>query len=76
MNLFIPSGHKIGKPVPLFTKIEVAKLEELKKKYGGIQQSSGQPAKTPSSRIFQSAAEAEKAVADQVSFGLRESSGH
>lgn len=33
----LPVGHKLGEPSPLFAKIEVAKIEELKKKYAGTQ---------------------------------------
>lgn len=33
----LPSGHKIGKPAPLFSKIDLARVEELKSKYGGVQ---------------------------------------
>ena len=32
---FLPFGHKIGTPAPLFQKLEVATGEELKKKYAG-----------------------------------------
>jgi methionyl-tRNA synthetase len=31
-------GHQINKPAPLFVKIDVARIEELKQKYGGVQQ--------------------------------------
>lgn len=54
----LPSGHKIGKPAPLFTKIETAHVEELKAKYGGKQQSDDSPK--------QSVAELEAAIAKQV----------
>ncbi|KAI4467948.1 methionine--trna ligase [Holotrichia oblita] len=33
----LQSGHKIGKPAPLFTKIEQDRLEELKHKFAGKQ---------------------------------------
>lgn len=33
--IFLPSGHKIGKPKPLFVKMEKSFVEEMKKKYGG-----------------------------------------
>lgn len=33
----LPSGHKIGKPFPLFKKIEDKDVEALRKKYGGKQ---------------------------------------
>lgn len=32
---YLPSGHKIGKPSPLFQKLETAQIEELKKRYAG-----------------------------------------
>lgn len=35
----LQSGHKIGKPAPLFTKIEQDRLEELKQKFAGKQAS-------------------------------------
>ncbi|XP_058057768.1 methionine--tRNA ligase, cytoplasmic [Anopheles bellator] len=38
----LPSGHRIGKPAVLFSKIEDSRLAELKTKYGGQQ-----PAKEP-----------------------------
>lgn len=37
MQRYFKVGHVIGKPAPLFTKIEASKLEELKVKYGGQQ---------------------------------------
>lgn len=40
LNL-LPSGHVIGKPAPLFAKIEQEKLDELKKRFAGKQQSNG-----------------------------------
>lgn len=33
----LPTGHKLGEPSPLFTKIDVAKIEELKQKFAGSQ---------------------------------------
>lgn len=36
LNLLI-TGHKLGDPSPLFGKIEVEKIEELKKKFAGKQ---------------------------------------
>ncbi|XP_076249533.1 methionyl-tRNA synthetase 1 [Calliopsis andreniformis] len=33
----LPAGHKIGKPSPLFKKIEDKDVEELRKQYGGKQ---------------------------------------
>ncbi|XP_043674180.1 methionine--tRNA ligase, cytoplasmic [Vespula pensylvanica] len=40
MNM-LPSGHKIGKVSPLFTKIEDQLIEELRKKYAGKQETNG-----------------------------------
>ncbi|KAF2893703.1 hypothetical protein ILUMI_12476 [Ignelater luminosus] len=34
----LPPGHKLGKPSPLFSKIEQARVEELKKQFAGKQQ--------------------------------------
>ncbi|XP_049882572.1 methionine--tRNA ligase, cytoplasmic [Pectinophora gossypiella] len=34
---YLPAGHVIGKPEPLFSKLEPERLEELKKKYAGTQ---------------------------------------
>lgn len=67
MQLYLKSGHKIGKPAPLFTKIEQQRLDELKKKYGGSQ--AGSKDSTPSSATptvaLKTAKEAEAAVAAQ-----------
>lgn len=62
MQLYLQPGHKIGKPAPLFTKIEQDRLNELKKRYGGAAQenATSTPANTP-----QSVADAEAAVAKQ-----------
>ncbi|XP_044761926.1 methionine--tRNA ligase, cytoplasmic [Coccinella septempunctata] len=35
---FLPEGHVIGEPSPLFTKIEESQIEELKKRFGGKQE--------------------------------------
>lgn len=40
LRTILPPGHRIGKPIVLFTKIEDARIEELKKKFGGQQQQS------------------------------------
>lgn len=42
----LPPGHKIGKPSPLFTKIEDQLIEELRKKYAGKQEPNGTQSKT------------------------------
>jgi len=66
MSLLLRAGHKINKPVPLFTKIEQVTIEELKKKYGGVQETkdAAKP-KHERSILFNSVEEAEKAVSDQ-----------
>lgn len=66
MSQLLPNGHKINKPAPLFTKIEQSVIDELKKKYGGVQQEkdSAKP-KAEKSKLFNSVEEAEKAVTDQ-----------
>lgn len=65
MFLLLKPGHKINKPVPLFTKIEQTFIDELKKKYGGVQQAKDSTPKPEKSKLFDNVAEAEKAVADQ-----------
>ncbi|XP_075225547.1 methionyl-tRNA synthetase 1 isoform X2 [Lycorma delicatula] len=40
ITMFIKPGHKIGKPVPLFTKIEQSLVDDLKKRFAGKQQES------------------------------------
>lgn len=37
MNILLPEGHKIGKPEPIFNKIELSTVEELKKMFSGRQ---------------------------------------
>ncbi len=37
LGLLLRSGHKIGTPVPIFKKIEATQIEELRKKYSGLQ---------------------------------------
>uniref|UniRef100_A0A1B0AAR1 Methionine--tRNA ligase, cytoplasmic n=1 Tax=Glossina pallidipes TaxID=7398 RepID=A0A1B0AAR1_GLOPL len=37
IDMLLPSGHKIGKPAPIFTKLEQDFIEEMKKKYSGPQ---------------------------------------
>lgn len=65
MFLLLKSGHKINKPVPLFTKIEQTFIDELKKKYSGVQQTKDATLKPEKSKLFNNVEEAEKAVADQ-----------
>lgn len=56
LNL-LRSGHVIGKPAPLFAKIEPETLEQLKKRFGGKQQTNG---------LKLDRASLEAAVAEQV----------
>lgn len=64
IRMLLPTGHKIGKPAPLFAKIEQTLIDELKKKYAGSQATveAGKKGEV----AFKSVAEAEKAVSDQA----------
>lgn len=57
MLQYFEAGHKIGKPSPLFAKIEASRLEELKQKYGGQQEVVAVP-----EQQYKSAADIEKAI--------------
>ncbi|KAH8290278.1 hypothetical protein KR054_001553 [Drosophila jambulina] len=57
-TLLLPAGHKIGKPAPLFAKLEQSFIDELKTRFGGAQ--------TTAVQSQGSAAELEKAVQDQA----------
>lgn len=60
------SGHKIGRPVALFTKIEQAQLDDLKKRYGGNQMATNPPTNGSSNApALNSVTEAERAIAAQ-----------
>lgn len=37
MSLLLTEGHVIGKPSPIFTKIEQSEIDKFKTKYGGVQ---------------------------------------
>ena len=39
VTTMLPAGHKLGKPTPLFTKIEAQQVEILRQKYAGKQDS-------------------------------------
>lgn len=66
MSQLLQAGHKINKPVPLFTKIEQSVIDELKKKYGGVQQGKDAPKpKQEKSKLFNNVEEAEQAVNEQ-----------
>lgn len=64
MRLLLPAGHQIGKPAPLFVKIEQQLIDELKVKYAGAQQT--EDAGKKGEVAFKSLEEAEKAVAVQA----------
>lgn len=64
IQMSLPHGHRIGKPAPIFAKIEQARIDELKKKYAGVQQTTETSKKGEVD--FKSAADAEKAIAAQA----------
>lgn len=57
---YFKDGHKIGKPSPLFTKIEQTRLDELKAKYGGQQQTVKTAAVEPP--VFKTVEDVQKAI--------------
>ncbi|XP_073813563.1 methionyl-tRNA synthetase 1 [Musca autumnalis] len=59
VSILLQAGHKIGKPAPLFAKLEQSFIEEMKKKYAGPQVTASSPA------AGQSVADLEKAVQEQ-----------
>ncbi|KAK7794459.1 hypothetical protein R5R35_003822 [Gryllus longicercus] len=44
----LPTGHHIGKPKPLFAKIETAQIDKLKQQFSGRQKSASPEKSTPS----------------------------
>lgn len=61
--ILLPTGHKIGKPLPLFQKIEQSRIDELKKKYSGSQNEQSNNSNDKSSNIvFKTINDAEKAI--------------
>ncbi|XP_059620184.1 methionine--tRNA ligase, cytoplasmic [Phlebotomus argentipes] len=65
VKMWLKPGHKIGKPEPLFVKIEPARIEELKKKYAGAQAGNAQAPKSQEPLPTMTVAELEKAVLQQ-----------
>ena len=63
LQLYLKAGHKIGKPVPLFEKIEQSRLDELKKQYGGVQEET-KPTAAQNAGV-QSAGDVEKLITEQ-----------
>uniref|UniRef100_A0A182SAZ8 methionine--tRNA ligase n=1 Tax=Anopheles maculatus TaxID=74869 RepID=A0A182SAZ8_9DIPT len=72
IRTLLPTGHRIGKPTVLFTKIEDSRIEELKQKYGGQQQQAVKAAtapvqaSAPPTGTFGSLKDAQKAVDEQA----------
>lgn len=74
MRMLLKAGHKIGKPSPIFAKIEQSTIDELKNKYGG-QQNTPQTLQPSNPKVFfDSIAQAEKAL-DEQSAKVREMKG-
>ncbi|XP_055687754.1 methionine--tRNA ligase, cytoplasmic [Lutzomyia longipalpis] len=69
IKMMLKPGHKIGKPEPLFAKIDPARIEELKLKYGGQQFGNEKPEKLQKAADPQpsnlSIGDLEKAIAEQ-----------
>lgn len=61
----LPTWHKIDKPSPLFTKIEDQKIEMLRKKYAGQQETNNGMSANKASD--ESVASLEAAITKQVS---------
>lgn len=67
LQIYLKPGHKIGKPAPLFVKIEQTRLDELKKRYGGSQSNTNETSKpaAASPTVLNSVQDAEQAIAAQ-----------
>lgn len=63
LSVMLPAGHAIGKPSPLFTKIEEKQVEELRKKYAGRQE---QTPPRENTQLSMDVASLEAAVTKQV----------
>ncbi|XP_018329162.1 methionine--tRNA ligase, cytoplasmic [Agrilus planipennis] len=62
----LPSGHKLGKPVPLFAKIELSRVEELKTQFSGKQADSNGASKKEDNLSVTELEEAIKKQGDKV----------
>lgn len=60
---FLPAGHKMNEPSPLFSRIEPARAEELKKLFAGKQSENG---KTKTSETSSNLKELEEKVTQQA----------
>lgn len=65
MRCYLKTGHKIGKPAPLFLKIEQQRLDELRSRYGGSQDSAQNGNSNAKETVFKSVQEAELAIKAQ-----------
>ncbi|XP_012281975.1 methionine--tRNA ligase, cytoplasmic [Orussus abietinus] len=61
----LPAGHLIGKPSPLFSKIEDQKIEELRRKYGENQEASTQGNSHENGAVYKDVASLEAAITKQ-----------
>lgn len=61
--MLIPAGHKIGKPAPLFEKLETARVDELRQRFGGVQE---KPASGAASDDIKKLEQAVQEQADKV----------
>lgn len=64
MSLLLKNGHVIGKPAPIFTKIEQSEIDKFKKKYAG-EQNENKGTKPAESKASKTVEELEKAVEEQ-----------
>lgn len=62
MKILLKPGHKMGKPSPLFVKIEQQKIDELKMKYNGGNDVKSEKQKNAAPVQFKSLDELEKAI--------------
>lgn len=62
--MYLASGHKIGKPTPLFNKIEQDRLMELKTRYSGSA-SAVQMKESKLNKKFANVSEIESAITKQ-----------
>lgn len=69
VSIMLPAGHKLGKPSPLFTKIEDSQVESLRTKYGGKQDSNGD-AKPKPIEVESTVEALEEAIAKQVRLSI------
>ena len=66
VSLILSGGHKLGKPSPLFTKIEDSQVEMLRLTYAGKQETNGTIVKPAVVKVKANFADLEDAIAKQV----------